>query len=208
MGINKDALPVEAEELESIRIRANGLVFESFSNFKEKISQHIDISMDAILEVLGVKYGKYKKTEIKRAQDYFNLNEDDKLISPHTEEDIKKFEEINEYQDQLRLKVIQAPMSIINTMIKGNIVDGEPVGIFDDFLDLLSLATGLDKSRLFMSDYSIWVESFVRIFLKNQGEMGKSFFTQKAIQGLKNYFQSFMYTIKKNQNIMRMESLS
>jgi len=48
-------------------------------------------------------------------------------------------------------------------------------------MNLLAIATGENKSRIFLSDFDVWAEIFTRIIFKKQGEANKSFFIMNAL---------------------------
>lgn len=177
--IDLNVLPIEADELLNIKIKSNGLVLYNFNQFIQKVSPEIGISVNDILEIFGAKEGKYQADKVEQAVKYSLLSDEDKKV--YTQEQISLFDEILKYKRESMQKLIQSPLKIIEVLIKDGIQNNEPVGLFSDFMDLLALATGQNKSRIFLSDYDIWAEIFTRIIFKKQGEANKSFFIMNAL---------------------------
>lgn len=200
-GEYMELLPVEADELESIKIRTTGYVLSKFNKFKSSMGENLNASMDDLLFVMGVKSGKFSRVMVEKALAYNDLPEEEKLITLNSQDDVDNFKEIIEYRNQKIEKLFQAPMDIFNIMVDKGIVDDKPVGSFDDFLDVLSFASGISKERLFISDMYIWIEMFVRLWLKNKGEIGSSFFILKAVHKLMERIPSLNSIAKKAQSI-------
>lgn len=177
--IDLNVLPIEADELLNIKIKSNGLVLYNFNQFIQKVSPEVGISVNDILEIFGAKEGKYQADKVEQAVKYSLLSDEDKKV--YTQEQISLFDEILKYKRESMQKLIQSPLKIIEVLIKDGIQNNEPVGLFSDFMDLLALATGQNKSRIFLSDYDIWAEIFTRIIFKKQGEANKSFFIMNAL---------------------------
>lgn len=177
--IDLNVLPIEADELLNIKIKSNGLVLYNFNQFIQKVSPEIGISVNDILEIFGAKEGKYQADKVEQAVKYSLLSDEDKKV--YTQEQISLFDEILKYKRESMQKLIQSPLKIIEVLIKDGIQNNEPIGLFSDFMDLLALATGQNKSRIFLSDYDIWAEIFTRIIFKKQGEANKSFFIMNAL---------------------------
>ena len=177
--IDLNVLPIEADELLNIKIKSNGLVLYNFNQFIQKVSPEIGISVNDILEIFGAKEGKYQADKVEQAVKYSLLSDEDKKV--YTQDQISLFDEILKYKRESMQKLIQSPLKIIEVLIKDGIQNNEPVGLFSDFMDLLALATGQNKSRIFLSDYDIWAEIFTRIIFKKQGEANKSFFIMNAL---------------------------
>lgn len=177
--IDLNVLPIEADELLNIKIKSNGLVLYNFNQFIQKVSPEIGISVNDILEIFGAKEGKYQADKVEQAVKYSLLSDEDKKA--YTQDQISLFDEILKYKRESMQKLIQSPLKIIEVLIKDGIQNNEPVGLFSDFMDLLALATGQNKSRIFLSDYDIWAEIFTRIIFKKQGEANKSFFIMNAL---------------------------
>lgn len=178
--IDLNVLPIEADELISdIKIRSNGLVLYNLNQFIQKVSPEIGISVNDILEIFGAKEGKYQADKVEQAVKYSLLSDEDKKA--YTQDQISLFDEILKYKRESMQKLIQSPLKIIEVLIKDGIQNNEPIGLFSDFMDLLALATGQNKSRIFLSDYDIWAEIFTRIIFKKQGEANKSFFIMNAL---------------------------
>lgn len=179
-NIDFNSNPIEADELiNDIKIRSNGLVLYKFNEFIQKASPEIGISVNDILEIFGAKEGKYQADKVEQAVKYSLLSDDDKKV--YNQEQKVLFDEILKYKRDSMQKLIQSPLKIIEVLIKDGIQNNEPVGLFNDFMDLLALATGQNKSRIFLSDYDIWAEIFTRIIFKKQGEANKSFFIMNAL---------------------------
>lgn len=177
--IDLNVLPIEADELLNIKIKSNGLVLYNFNQFIQKVSPEVGISVNDILEIFGAKEGKYQADKVEQAVKYSLLSDEDKKV--YTQEQISLFDEILKYKRESMQKLIQSPLKIIEVLIKDGIQNNEPIGLFSDFMDLLALATGQNKSRIFLSDYDIWAEIFTRIIFKKQGEANKSFFIMNAL---------------------------
>lgn len=177
--IDLNVLPIEADELLNIKIKSNGLVLYNFNQFIQKVSPEVGISVNDILEIFGAKEGKYQADKVEQAVKYSLLSDEDKKA--YTQEQISLFDEILKYKRESMQKLIQSPLKIIEVLIKDGIQNNEPIGLFSDFMDLLALATGQNKSRIFLSDYDIWAEIFTRIIFKKQGEANKSFFIMNAL---------------------------
>lgn len=177
--IDLNVLPIEADELLNIKIKSNGLVLYNFNQFIQKVSPEVGISVNDILEIFGAKEGKYQADKVEQAVKYSLLSDEDKKA--YTQDQISLFDEILKYKRESMQKLIQSPLKIIEVLIKDGIQNNEPVGLFSDFMDLLALATGQNKSRIFLSDYDIWAEIFTRIIFKKQGEANKSFFIMNAL---------------------------
>ena len=177
--IDLNVLPIEADELLNIKIKSNGLVLYNFNQFIQKVSPEIGISVNDILEIFGAKEGKYQADKVEQAVKYSLLSDEDKKA--YTQDQISLFDEILKYKRESMQKLIQSPLKIIEVLIKDGIQNNEPIGLFSDFMDLLALATGQNKSRIFLSDYDIWAEIFTRIIFKKQGEANKSFFIMNAL---------------------------
>jgi len=175
MAIDKNALPIEAKDLDNntVKIRSNGLVLEAFNNFTEKISPEIGVSIDEVLEYFGIKDGKYSTDLVHKAGTYEKFT--DELKATVSPEEVAKYNEVIQYNKEKIQRLIQSPMRIIKVLVKDGIKEGQPVGLFDEFMDLLSVATGKDKSNIFMSDFDIWAELFLRILVKKQVTANKSF---------------------------------
>jgi hypothetical protein len=202
--IDLNSLPIEIEEVEKTRIITNGLILEAFSNFLEKIKPMVDIGIDDIYVALNLKEGKYSKQLVKQASEYSLLNVDEKenfVVINDLDPNLLK--EVFDDKISNIMKVFEAPVKIIKLLVKDGIKNSQPVDLFDEFLDLLSLATKHDKSRLFMSDFTVWVEFFSRIFIKQQGAMGKSFFIVQAIEKLTSSIPILSFMKTENLNIMR-----
>jgi len=179
-NIDFNSNPIEADELiNDIKIRSNGLVLYKFNEFIQKVSPEIGVSVNDILEIFGAKEGKYQADKVEQAVKYSLLSDDNKKA--YNQDQISLFDEILKYKRDSMQKLIQSPLKIIEVLIKDGIQNNEPVGLFNDFMDLLSLATGQNKSRIFLSDYDIWAEIFTRIIFKKQGEANKSFFIMNAL---------------------------
>lgn len=177
--IDLNVLPIEADELLNIKIKSNGLVLYNFNQFIQKVSPEVGISVNDILEIFGAKEGKYQADKVEQAVKYSLLSDEDKKV--YTQDQISLFDEILKYKRESMQKLIQSPLKIIEVLIKDGIQNNEPIGLFSDFMDLLALATGQNKSRIFLSDYDIWAEIFTRIIFKKQGEANKSFFIMNAL---------------------------
>ena len=177
--IDLNVLPIEADELLNIKIKSNGLVLYNFNQFIQKVSPEVGISVNDILEIFGAKEGKYQADKVEQAVKYSLLSDEDKKA--YTQDQISLFDEILKYKRESMQKLIQSPLKIIEVLIKDGIQNNEPIGLFSDFMDLLALATGQNKSRIFLSDYDIWAEIFTRIIFKKQGEANKSFFIMNAL---------------------------
>ena len=177
--IDLNVLPIEADELLNIKIKSNGLVLYNFNQFIQKVSPEVGISVNDILEIFGAKEGKYQADKVEQAVKYSLLSDEDKKV--YTQDQISLFDEILKYKRESMQKLIQSPLKIIEVLIKDGIQNNEPIGLFSNFMDLLALATGQNKSRIFLSDYDIWAEIFTRIIFKKQGEANKSFFIMNAL---------------------------
>jgi len=173
-NIDFNSNPIEADELiNDIKIRSNGLVLYKFNEFIQKVSPEIGVSVNDILEIFGAKEGKYQADKVEQAVKYSLLSDDNKKA--YNQDQISLFDEILKYKRDSMQKLIQSPLKIIEVLIKDGIQNNEPVGLFNDFMDLLSLATGQNKSRIFLSDYDIWAEIFTRIIFKSRAKQTKVF---------------------------------
>ncbi len=195
-------LPVEAEELDNIKIRTTGLVLSRFNKFQDNFSKNLNASIDDLFISLGVKAGKYSRSLAEKAVEYNKLPEQDKLLNSHlySQDELDIFPEIIQENNLRTERLLQAPIEIFRSMIKEGIEDDKPVRSFDEFLDLLSCASGISKERLFISDMYIWVEMFTRLWVKNKGEIGSSFFIVKATKKLLDSFPSLNSIAKKIQS--------
>ena len=179
MSIDLNASPIEPDELIKIKIRSNGLVLYSFNQFIQKVSPEVGISVNDILEIFGAKEGKYPSDKVEQAVKYQLLSDIEKEMYDNDKKAL--YEEILKYKRESMQKLIQSPLKIIEVLIKDGIQDNNPCGLFDEFMDLLALATGENKSRIFLSDFDVWAEIFTRIIFKKQGEANKSFFIMNAL---------------------------
>ena len=179
MSIDLNASPIEPEELINIKIKSNGLVLYNFNQFIQKVSPEVGISVNDILEIFGAKEGKYPSDKVEQAVKYQMLSDLEKEM--YNPDQKALYEEILKYKRESMQKLIQSPINIIKVLIQDGIQNNEPVGLFDEFMNLLSIATGENKSRIFLSDFDVWAEIFTRIIFKKQGEANKSFFIMNAL---------------------------
>ena len=179
MSIDLNASPIEPAELIKIKIRSNGLVLYSFNQFIQKVSPEVGISVNDILEIFGAKEGKYPSDKVEQSVKYQLLSDLEKEMFDADKKAL--YEEILKYKRESMQKLIQSPVNIIKVLIQDGIQDNEPQGLFSEFMDLLALATGENKSRIFLSDFDVWAEIFTRIIFKKQGEANKSFFIMNAL---------------------------
>lgn len=179
MSIDLNASPIEPEELINIKIKSNGLVLYNFNQFIQKVSPEVGISINDILEIFGAKEGKYSSDKVEQAVKYQMLSDLEKEM--YNPDQKALYEEILKYKRESMQKLIQSPINIIKVLIQDGIQNNEPVGLFDEFMNLLSIATGENKSRIFLSDFDVWAEIFTRIIFKKQGEANKSFFIMNAL---------------------------
>lgn len=179
MSIDLNASPIEPEELINIKIKSNGLVLYNFNQFIQKVSPEVGISINDILEIFGAKEGKYSSDKVEQAVKFQMLSDLEKEM--YNPDQKALYEEILKYKRESMQKLIQSPINIIKVLIQDGIQNNEPVGLFDEFMNLLSIATGENKSRIFLSDFDVWAEIFTRIIFKKQGEANKSFFIMNAL---------------------------
>ena len=179
MSIDLNVSPIEPEELINIKIKSNGLVLYNFNQFIQKVSPEVGISINDILEIFGAKEGKYSSDKVEQAVKYQMLSDLEKEM--YNPDQKALYEEILKYKRESMQKLIQSPINIIKVLIQDGIQNNEPVGLFDEFMNLLSIATGENKSRIFLSDFDVWAEIFTRIIFKKQGEANKSFFIMNAL---------------------------
>lgn len=179
MSIDLNVSPIEPEELINIKIKSNGLVLYNFNQFIQKVSPEVGISVNDILEIFGAKEGKYPSDKVEQAVKFQMLSDLEKEM--YNPEQKALYEEILKYKRESMQKLIQSPINIIKVLIQDGIQNNEPVGLFDEFMNLLSIATGENKSRIFLSDFDVWAEIFTRIIFKKQGEANKSFFIMNAL---------------------------
>lgn len=179
MSIDLNVSPIEPEELINIKIKSNGLVLYNFNQFIQKVSPEIGISVNDILEIFGAKEGKYPSDKVEQAVKFQMLSDLEKEM--YNPDQKALYEEILKYKRESMQKLIQSPINIIKVLIQDGIQNNEPVGLFDEFMNLLSIATGENKSRIFLSDFDVWAEIFTRIIFKKQGEANKSFFIMNAL---------------------------
>ena len=179
MSIDLNASPIEPEELINIKIKSNGLVLYNFNQFIQKVSPEVGISINDILEIFGAKEGKYPSDKVEQAVKFQMLSDLEKEM--YNPDQKALYEEILKYKRESMQKLIQSPINIIKVLIQDGIQNNEPVGLFDEFMNLLSIATGENKSRIFLSDFDVWAEIFTRIIFKKQGEANKSFFIMNAL---------------------------
>lgn len=179
MSIDLNASPIEPEELINIKIKSNGLVLYNFNQFIQKVSPEVGISINDILEIFGAKEGKYSSDKVEQAVKYQMLSDLEKEM--YNPDQKALYEEILKYKRESMQKLIQSPINIVKVLIQDGIQNNEPVGLFDEFMNLLSIATGENKSRIFLSDFDVWAEIFTRIIFKKQGEANKSFFIMNAL---------------------------
>ena len=200
MTIDLNANPIEAEELiNNIKIRSNGLVLGKLTLFLAKAQPILNVSVNDILELFGAKEGKYSNDVVEKAALYSTLTDDEKNKISNDEKEL--FESVLRYKKDNIQRLIQTPFKLIEVLIKDGIVNNEPVGLFNDFLELLEVATGQDKSRLFLSDFDIWAEIFTRIIFKKQGEANKSFFIMNAIEKLISNIPLLSFMKKESLNM-------
>lgn len=179
MSIDLNASPIEPEELINIKIKSNGLVLYNFNQFIQKVSPEVGISINDILEIFGAKEGKYPSDKVEQAVKFQMLSDLEKEM--YNPDQKALYEEILKYKRESMQKLIQSPINIIKVLIQDGIQNNEPVGLFDEFMNLLAIATGENKSRIFLSDFDVWAEIFTRIIFKKQGEANKSFFIMNAL---------------------------
>ena len=179
MSIDLNVSPIEPEELINIKIKSNGLVLYNFNQFIQKVSPEVGISINDILEIFGAKEGKYSSDKVEQAVKFQMLSDLEKEM--YNPDQKALYEEILKYKRESMQKLIQSPINIIKVLIQDGIQNNEPVGLFDEFMNLLSIATGENKSRIFLSDFDVWAEIFTRIIFKKQGEANKSFFIMNAL---------------------------
>lgn len=179
MSIDLNVSPIEPEELINIKIKSNGLVLYNFNQFIQKVSPEVGISVNDILEIFGAKEGKYPSDKVEQAVKFQMLSDLEKEM--YNPEQKALYEEILKYKRESMQKLIQSPINIIKVLIQDGIQNNKPVGLFDEFMNLLSIATGENKSRIFLSDFDVWAEIFTRIIFKKQGEANKSFFIMNAL---------------------------
>lgn len=179
MSIDLNVSPIEPEELINIKIKSNGLVLYNFNQFIQKVSPEVGISVNDILEIFGAKEGKYPSDKVEQAVKFQMLSDLEKEM--YNSDQKALYEEILKYKRESMQKLIQSPINIIKVLIQDGIQNNEPTGLFDEFMNLLSIATGENKSRIFLSDFDVWAEIFTRIIFKKQGEANKSFFIMNAL---------------------------
>ena len=205
-SVDLNALPVEFEEVENTKIITNGIVLEAFSNFMDKIKLSLNINLDDILVTFNLKDGKYPKNLVKKASDYQMLEtaeDKEEFLVQNYELDPDTLKEVFEYREAQFMKLLEIPVVILKVIIKDGIKNSEPVGLFDEFLDVLSLATRLDKSRLFMSDFNVWLELFFRLFFRQQEKVSKSFFIYQGIEKLISSIPILNFMKRDNINTMK-----
>ncbi len=191
--------------MDKIKILTNGPTLELFSKFIEKLAPLIKVTINDILIAFNLKEDKYPMNLVNSALKYGSMSDEEKELLVMSDEEIFLFNDIlAEKRTQLNL-LFESPILLFNALISQGIVNNEPIGLFDEFLDMLICSSypKVDKSRLFMSSAEIWMELFVRLFLKQQGAIGKSFFIRKGIEFLKTNTPILSFMKKESLNTLK-----
>lgn len=191
---------IKFTDLETIEVTTNKKVLKKIPVVAQKLALSLGIELSDVLLLIGLNNGNYTKDQTKLASEYGLLQKDhEKELFLIKNKSISKeqIEKINSQKIDILDKLKNVPSNLAKILILN-----ENESMYDELIDLLTLATDKSKDDLEETDIYILIEVFVKLFIKPNKDLERALFLNQVAQFLKSLIQSFNF-LKEGKNFIQ-----